>query len=168
MTFSLDIQNQRSASSSATVDGQAQQQAGEPSSQSSSSSSNTSDQQEQQQLADGGGSKSINGTNASANANTSSSGAIAGPKRYPGQPQEARRTCLRESRFGEEQVIRLILQELRDRGLVDSFEKLQSESGYTLEDEPITKFRDCILDGRWADVENTLPSIGVDSQERLN
>ncbi|KAI8322342.1 WD40 repeat-like protein [Martensiomyces pterosporus] len=78
------------------------------------------------------------------------------------------RTCLRESKFSEEQVVRLILQELRDRGLVDSFEKLQSESGYTLEDESVTRFRDCILAGQWKEVEAALSAIGVDSQEALS
>ncbi|KAJ2659675.1 hypothetical protein IWW48_003401 [Coemansia sp. RSA 1200] len=88
-------------------------------------------------------------------------------KRYPGLTQQANRTCLRESQFSEEQVVRLMLQELRDRGFTDTFELLQRESGHTLEDEAIAQFRANVLAGKWADVERAMSSIiasDVDSE----
>ncbi|KAJ2331914.1 hypothetical protein GGI00_003039, partial [Coemansia sp. RSA 2681] len=87
--------------------------------------------------------------------------------RYPGMRKEAPRHCLRQSQFGEEQVVRLMLQELRDRGFTDSYRLLQSESGYTLEDEPVARFRDSILSGKWSEVESALSSIGIDSHEHV-
>ncbi|PIA19004.1 WD40 repeat-like protein [Coemansia reversa NRRL 1564] len=88
--------------------------------------------------------------------------------RYPGLEQETRRICLRESQFDEEQVVRLLLQELHDRGFVDTFTKLQQESGYTLENEPIAQFRASILAGEWLQVEEALQTIGIDTQEARN
>ncbi|KAJ2007500.1 hypothetical protein GGI04_001491 [Coemansia thaxteri] len=86
-------------------------------------------------------------------------------KRYPGQRNEALRQCLRQSQLGEEQVVRLMLQELRDRGFTDSYKLLQRESGYTLEDEPVACFRSNALSGKWSEVENALPSIGIDTSD---
>ncbi|KAJ1796825.1 hypothetical protein LPJ59_003510 [Coemansia sp. RSA 2399] len=89
-------------------------------------------------------------------------------RRYAGLAQEANRTCLRDSQFSEEQVVRLMLQELRDRGFADTFELLQRESGHTLEDEAIAHFRANVLAGKWADVEESIPSIiapGADSEK---
>ncbi|KAJ2287677.1 hypothetical protein IWW55_006668, partial [Coemansia sp. RSA 2706] len=71
-------------------------------------------------------------------------------RRYPGLEQEAQRICLRDSQFDEEQVVRLLLQELHDRGFTDTFNLLQRESGFTLENEPIAQFRNSILAGEWA------------------
>ncbi|KAJ2084594.1 hypothetical protein GGI16_007059, partial [Coemansia sp. S142-1] len=87
--------------------------------------------------------------------------------RYPGLKKEAPRHCLRQSQFGEEQVVRLMLQELRDRGFTDSYKLLQSESGFTLEDEPIARFRSNILSGKWSEVEGALSSIGIDAHEHV-
>ncbi|KAJ2702731.1 minichromosome maintenance protein 5 [Coemansia sp. IMI 209128] len=85
--------------------------------------------------------------------------------RYPGLRKEAPRQCLRQSHFGEEQVVRLMLQELRDRGFTDSYKLLQSESGFTLEDEPVARFRSNVLSGKWPEVEGALSSIGIDALE---
>ncbi|KAJ2736928.1 hypothetical protein IW152_000439 [Coemansia sp. BCRC 34962] len=87
--------------------------------------------------------------------------------RYPGSRKEAPRQCLRQSHFDEEQVVRLMLQELRDRGFTDSYKLLQSESGFTLEDEPVARFRSNILSGKWPEVESALSSIGIDTQEHV-
>ncbi|KAJ2323153.1 hypothetical protein GGH92_010972 [Coemansia sp. RSA 2673] len=89
-------------------------------------------------------------------------------KRYPGQRNEALRQCLRQSQLGEEQVVRLMLQELRDRGFTDSYKLLQRESGYTLEDEPVACFRSNALSGKWSEVENALPSIGIDTSDNVS
>ncbi|KAJ1955648.1 hypothetical protein EC988_001767, partial [Linderina pennispora] len=88
--------------------------------------------------------------------------------RYPGLAEQTQRICLRESEFSEEHVVRLMLQELRDRGFVDSFNQLQRESGYTLEDDTVTQFRESVLSGEWAEVERALASIGVEAQSMLN
>ncbi|KAJ1887822.1 hypothetical protein LPJ66_008908 [Kickxella alabastrina] len=88
--------------------------------------------------------------------------------RYPGQSRQASRTCLRDSKYSEEQVVRLIMQELRDRGFVDTLSQLQSESGLTLEDEPVARFRANILAGEWSEVEATLSSIDISSQENMS
>ncbi|KAJ2160127.1 hypothetical protein GGF46_002497 [Coemansia sp. RSA 552] len=90
-----------------------------------------------------------------------------GPRRYPGLAQEAPRVCLRESQFGEEQVVRLLLQELHDRGFVDTFDQLQRESGFTLENEPIARFRSSILAGQWPEVEEAMHTIGIPTEENL-
>ncbi|KAJ1665567.1 hypothetical protein IW140_004048 [Coemansia sp. RSA 1813] len=89
-------------------------------------------------------------------------------RRYPGLSQETNRTSLRDSQFSEEQVVRLMLQELRDRGFADTFELLQRESGHTLEDEAIAQFRGNVLAGKWIDVEKAMSSIiapGADSEK---
>lgn len=86
---------------------------------------------------------------------------------YPGLPQETPRACLigGDSPYNEEQVVRLMLQELRDRGFTDTFNQLQSESGYRLEEEPIAGLRADILAGKWTEVVGSLPSIiGAGSQ----
>ncbi|KAJ2773165.1 hypothetical protein IWQ57_001429 [Coemansia nantahalensis] len=88
-----------------------------------------------------------------------------GLRRYPGLDQEAPRVCLRESQFDEEQVVRLLLQELHDRGFADTFAQLQRESGYTLESEPIARFRSSILAGEWGAVEQALLTIGIAAQD---
>ncbi|KAJ2892252.1 hypothetical protein GGI21_005655, partial [Coemansia aciculifera] len=110
----------------------------------------------------------------SATSATTDNGALTTPSdgdgqllRYPGTRKEAPRHSLRQSQFGEEQVVRLMLQELRDRGFADSYRLLQNESGYTLEDEPVARFRNNILAGKWAEVENDLLSIGIDSHEQV-
>ncbi|KAJ1833852.1 hypothetical protein LPJ73_007860, partial [Coemansia sp. RSA 2703] len=98
------------------------------------------------------------------NSNSSSNGLC----RYPGQPQQTSRNCLRDSPYSEEQVVRLIMQELHDRGFVDTLTLLQKESGFTLEDEPIARFRASILAGEWDQVKDALLSIGLSSEENKN
>ncbi|KAJ2784102.1 hypothetical protein H4R18_001324 [Coemansia javaensis] len=88
--------------------------------------------------------------------------------RYPGLDQETRRVCLQESEFDEEQVVRLLLQELHNRGFADSFALLQRESGYTLENEPIAQLRRSILGGDWPAVEEALLAIGLGTQDNAN
>ncbi|KAJ2221826.1 hypothetical protein H4R99_004828 [Coemansia sp. RSA 1722] len=102
------------------------------------------------------------------NGNSSSTSNNNGLCRFPGQPQQTSRTCLRKSPYNEEQVVRLIMQELHDRGFVDTLNLLERESGFTLEDEPISRFRASILAGNWSEVEHTLSSIGIDSEENRN
>ncbi|KAJ2532240.1 hypothetical protein EV175_007168, partial [Coemansia sp. RSA 1933] len=99
--------------------------------------------------------------NGSASPNSPSSGSqvVGSLRRYPGLTQETNRICLRDSQFSEEQVVRLMLQELRDRGFADTFELLQRESGHTLEDDAIAQFRANVLAGKWPDVEKAMPSI---------
>ncbi|KAJ1733493.1 hypothetical protein LPJ61_001535 [Coemansia biformis] len=104
----------------------------------------------------------------SSNSANSAGPSSAGLKRYPGLAQEAQRACLRDSQFDEEQVVRLLLQELHDRGFVDTFAQLQRESGYTLENEPIARFRNAILAGEWDAVEEALLTIGIGTQENVN
>ncbi|KAJ2351695.1 hypothetical protein GGF43_003958, partial [Coemansia sp. RSA 2618] len=98
------------------------------------------------------------GTNGGdADAPASANGALL--RRYPGLEQESQRICLRDSQFDEEQVVRLLLQELHDRGFTDTFNQLQRESGYTLENEPISRFRNSVLAGEWTKVEASLQTI---------
>ncbi|KAJ2722611.1 minichromosome maintenance protein 5 [Coemansia sp. Benny D115] len=87
-----------------------------------------------------------------------------GTFRYPGLPQQTQRVCLRDSPYKEEQVVRLIMQELHDRGFTDTLSQLQRESGFTLEDEPVACFRASILAGEWSEVESALPLIGIDTE----
>ncbi|KAJ2375982.1 hypothetical protein IW150_002242 [Coemansia sp. RSA 2607] len=103
-------------------------------------------------------------TGSGGNSNSSSNGLC----RYPGQPQQTSRNCLRDSPYSEEQVVRLIMQELHDRGFVDTLTLLQKESGFTLEDEPIARFRASILAGEWDQVKDALLSIGLSSEENKN
>ncbi|KAJ2729372.1 hypothetical protein H4S00_000509 [Coemansia sp. D1744] len=89
-------------------------------------------------------------------------------KRYPGQEQETQRICLRDSQFEEEQVVRLLLQELHDRGFTDTFNQLQRESGFTLENEPVSQFRNSVLAGEWSKVKDSLSTIGIQTPDNLN
>ncbi|KAJ2560620.1 hypothetical protein GGH12_004684 [Coemansia sp. RSA 1822] len=105
-----------------------------------------------------------NGRDAAALANTSDTLL----KRYPGQEQETQRICLRDSQFEEEQVVRLLLQELHDRGFTDTFNQLQRESGFTLENEPVSQFRNSVLAGEWSKVKDSLSTIGIQTQDSMN
>ncbi|KAI5479335.1 catabolite degradation protein [Pseudohyphozyma bogoriensis] len=54
------------------------------------------------------------------------------------------------------EFVRLALQSLRDIGYNGTADKLQAESGFTLESNTVTEFRNGILAGRWDRVEKLL------------
>ena len=56
-----------------------------------------------------------------------------------------------------EQVARILIQGLQDLGYHSSAQTLTQESGYQLESEAATDFRDAILSGRWKEAEALLP-----------
>lgn len=60
-----------------------------------------------------------------------------------------------------EEVVRLVLQGLRDIGYHQSADVLEAESGYQLCDGAATDFQNAILGGRWSDALDLLPELGI-------
>ncbi|KAL5529369.1 hypothetical protein ACEPAG_5354 [Sanghuangporus baumii] len=72
-----------------------------------------------------------------------------------------------ESCIDRQEFVRLVIQSLRDVGYLESASTLEAESGYQMEAPGVSQFRSCILNGRWADAESSLPSLGVNDEESL-
>ncbi|KAL5511801.1 hypothetical protein ACEPAH_5019 [Sanghuangporus vaninii] len=72
-----------------------------------------------------------------------------------------------ESCIDRQEFVRLVIQSLRDVGYLESASTLEAESGYQMEAPGVSQFRSYILNGRWADAESSLPSLGVNDEENL-
>ncbi|KAG2172770.1 hypothetical protein INT43_000117 [Umbelopsis isabellina] len=57
------------------------------------------------------------------------------------------------------ELVRLMVQSLRDLGYSTSATALEKESGYLLESAPVIQFRQGVLEGDWARVDELLPSL---------
>ncbi|KAL5490152.1 hypothetical protein ACEPAI_4985 [Sanghuangporus weigelae] len=66
-----------------------------------------------------------------------------------------------------QEFVRLVIQSLRDVGYLESASTLEAESGYQMEAPGVSQFRSYVLNGRWADAESSLPSLGVNDEESL-
>ncbi|PVV00532.1 hypothetical protein BB560_005081 [Smittium megazygosporum] len=84
-----------------------------------------------------------------------------------GKPTPSENAVKRHSKYKEEEVIRLILQQLSDLGFNSSVEMLQKESGYILESPAIKAFKTDILEGNWDLAIEKLPLIPVKSKHKV-
>ncbi|KAJ1569637.1 hypothetical protein HK096_002455, partial [Nowakowskiella sp. JEL0078] len=64
-----------------------------------------------------------------------------------------------------QEMVRLMVQSLTGLGYRGSAEKLQEESGITLETSAITQLRDGVISGNWADVEISVNEIGISGED---
>ncbi|CAL1705275.1 unnamed protein product [Somion occarium] len=76
-------------------------------------------------------------------------------------------TLYNDSYVDREEFVRLVIQSLRDVGYIESAATLEAESGYTMESPEVSDFRQCILDGAWAQAEAALEHLGVAELEDL-
>ncbi|KAF8623533.1 hypothetical protein AX15_006309 [Amanita polypyramis BW_CC] len=72
-----------------------------------------------------------------------------------------------ESAVDREEFVRLVIQSLRDVGYLESAATLEAESGYAMEAQEVSQFRQYILHGLWAKSEASLMCLGVHDQASL-
>ncbi|KAI0053876.1 WD40 repeat-like protein [Auriscalpium vulgare] len=70
-----------------------------------------------------------------------------------------------DSSIDREEYVRLVIQSLRDVGYTESAATLEAESGYVMETPEVAEFRQCILEGEWADAEVALLRLGVSEED---
>ncbi|KAF9030807.1 WD40 repeat-like protein [Hymenopellis radicata] len=66
-----------------------------------------------------------------------------------------------------EEFVRLVVQSLRDVGYTTSAHILEQESGYTMEGEDVSQFRQSIMEGEWTVAESMLTRLGVTDTDGL-
>ncbi|KAF9052998.1 WD40 repeat-like protein [Panaeolus papilionaceus] len=77
-------------------------------------------------------------------------------------------TLYDDSVVDREEFVRLVVQSLRDVGYVESAVTLEAESGYTLESQEVSQFRQHVLEGQWSKAEAALMRLGVSEEEGLS
>ncbi|QRV99920.1 WD repeat-containing protein [Ceratobasidium sp. AG-Ba] len=73
----------------------------------------------------------------------------------------------KDSQLDREQVMRVVLQALRDVGYSETAATLEAESGYKLESSDVAQFRHSIKAGLWDDAAATLVRLGVTAENEL-
>ncbi|KAF9014052.1 WD40 repeat-like protein [Cyathus striatus] len=73
-------------------------------------------------------------------------------------------TLYEDSFVDREEFVRLVIQSLRDVGYIESAATLEAESGYELETQDVSQFREYILNGLWGKAEAALIRLGVDEE----
>ncbi|KAG9012086.1 hypothetical protein FRB93_002229 [Tulasnella sp. JGI-2019a] len=73
-------------------------------------------------------------------------------------------TIYPDSWVDREELVRLMVQTLRDVGYAESALTLEAESGYALETPQVAEFRRAVLSGEWQAVVESLPAMGIPAQ----
>ncbi|KAG8889730.1 hypothetical protein FRB98_003022 [Tulasnella sp. 332] len=73
-------------------------------------------------------------------------------------------TIYPDSWVDREELVRLMVQTLREAGYAESASALEAESGYSLETPQVTEFRRAVLDGEWQKVVDSLSAMGIPTQ----
>ncbi|OLY79335.1 WD repeat-containing protein 26 [Smittium mucronatum] len=76
------------------------------------------------------------------------------------------RAIIRSPKFKEVETVRVILQQLWDLGLRDSFNKLQEESGYLMEEPSVYDFKESIIRGEWEKAIQLIDLLPVKSKNK--
>ncbi|KAG9102164.1 hypothetical protein FS749_014943 [Ceratobasidium sp. UAMH 11750] len=76
-------------------------------------------------------------------------------------------TLYKDSQLDREQVMRTILQALRDVGYTETAATLEAESGYKLESSDVAQLRHSIKNGLWDDAAAMLIRLGVTAESEL-
>ncbi|KAE9409438.1 WD40 repeat-like protein [Gymnopus androsaceus JB14] len=71
------------------------------------------------------------------------------------------------SNVDREEFVRLLLQSLRDVGYIESAATLEAESGYSMEQPEVERFRGYVLDGKWSKAEAALTRLGIVDEESI-
>ncbi|PVU96061.1 hypothetical protein BB559_002514 [Furculomyces boomerangus] len=69
-------------------------------------------------------------------------------------------------KYKEEEIVRIILQQLSDLGYTSTLQKLQEESNHKLESEIVTEFRTGIIEGDWRNAELCLNKMNIKSKHK--
>ncbi|KAF9418674.1 hypothetical protein BGZ94_009615, partial [Podila epigama] len=64
--------------------------------------------------------------------------------------------------FNRLELVRLLVQSLQSLGYPDAAKCLEAESGHRLESPAVSRFRECLLAGNWAEVERLISELGLD------
>ncbi|KAK2466746.1 hypothetical protein APHAL10511_001004 [Amanita phalloides] len=72
-----------------------------------------------------------------------------------------------DSSVDREEFVRLVIQSLREVGYFESAATLEAESGYSMEAEEVSQFKQHILHGHWAKAEAALTRLGVNDEASL-
>ncbi|KAF5389854.1 hypothetical protein D9757_003616 [Collybiopsis confluens] len=72
-----------------------------------------------------------------------------------------------DSNVDREEFVRLLLQSLRDVGYTESAATLEAESGYSMEEPEVQRFREYILEGIWTKAEDALSRLGIVDEDNL-
>ncbi|KIK59591.1 hypothetical protein GYMLUDRAFT_169351 [Collybiopsis luxurians FD-317 M1] len=72
-----------------------------------------------------------------------------------------------DSNVDREEFVRILLQSLRDVGYTESAATLEAESGYSMEEPEVQRFREYILDGIWSKAEDALSQLGIVDEDNL-
>ncbi|PFH54156.1 hypothetical protein AMATHDRAFT_135352 [Amanita thiersii Skay4041] len=72
-----------------------------------------------------------------------------------------------DSHLDREEYVRLVIQSLKDVGYIESAATLEAESGYSMETQEVSQFRQHILNGHWAKAEAALTRLGVHEEDKL-
>ncbi|KAF8831105.1 hypothetical protein HHX47_DHR1000262 [Lentinula edodes] len=72
-----------------------------------------------------------------------------------------------DSNVDREEFVRLLLQSLRDVGYTESAATLEAESGYSMEEPQVKRFREYIVSGMWSKAEDALLRLGIVNEDNL-
>ncbi|KAF8350519.1 WD40 repeat-like protein [Amanita rubescens] len=72
-----------------------------------------------------------------------------------------------ESFIDREEFVRLVIQSLREVGYFESAATLETESGYSMETQEVSQFKQYILHGHWPKAEAALTRLGVNDEASL-
>ncbi|KAF9385381.1 hypothetical protein CPB97_004860 [Podila verticillata] len=64
--------------------------------------------------------------------------------------------------FNRLELVRLMVQSLQSLGYHQAAQTLETESGYQLESPAVSRFRECVLSGNWAEVELLTSQLNLD------
>ncbi|KAJ3989155.1 WD40 repeat-like protein [Lentinula detonsa] len=70
-----------------------------------------------------------------------------------------------DSNVDREEFVRLLLQSLRDVGYIESAATLEAESGFSMEEPQVRRFREYILSGMWSKAEDSLSRLGIVNED---
>ncbi|KAF9362637.1 hypothetical protein BGX34_005779 [Mortierella sp. NVP85] len=72
------------------------------------------------------------------------------------------------SGFNRHELVRLMVQSLQSLGYKKAAQELETESGYQLESPAVTRFRDCVLNGNWEELEQLAGKLELDPAHEIS
>ncbi|KAJ3812428.1 WD40 repeat-like protein [Lentinula aff. lateritia] len=110
------------------------------------------------------------GVSGSSGAGTSGSNGVVAEKHSKGVPSRVDlpgHLLYEGSNVDREEFVRLLLQSLRDVGYTESAATLEAESGYSMEEPQVKRFREYIVSGMWSKAEDALLRLGIVNEDNL-
>ncbi|KAF9059529.1 WD40 repeat-like protein [Rhodocollybia butyracea] len=72
-----------------------------------------------------------------------------------------------DSNVDREEFVRLLLQSLRDVGYIESAATLEAESGYSMEEPEVKRFKEYVMSGMWTNAQDALLRLGIVDEDHL-